>query len=295
MAELLKTNFFRMLPYLMPLLIAYFSGRYLCCRTNENTDKSTTSLLAFIKRPLFIALLGWILLGSLSAWLLVLLVFLSFMIVDWLLAKFSKYSWETFLLDLTMHILLLAGFSTLIVLNQNLHFTIFWYAIFGKTYFIVMIALIGFFFAVPIGGEIIGFLIEPFHKQLEAAKAPIATMDQDETPASANTTQEVTTISEKSSLQTGNQENSVKIPVERGFPKGGKIIGELERSLIFLFILANQPAGIGFLLATKVLFRFGDLKNKDLKESEYYFIGTLYSFFYGILFAYFTKYLLSFF
>jgi len=295
MAELLKTNFFRMLPYLMPLLIAYFSGRYLCCRTNKSTDDSNPPLLSLLKRPLFIALLGWVLLGSLSAWLLALLVFISFIIVDWLLAKFSKYSWETFLFDITVHILLLAGFSTMIVLNQNLHFTIFWYAIFGKTYFILMIALIGFFFTVPIGGEIIGFLLEPFHKQLKAVKASIATHDQDEISKPANTSQEVTTEQEQSSLQTSNHENAVNKPTERGFPNGGKIIGELERSLIFLFILVNQPVGIGFLLATKALFRFGDCKNKDIKESEYYFIGTFYSFFYGILFAYFTKYLLSFF
>ncbi|PCI06367.1 MAG: hypothetical protein COB81_01050 [Flavobacteriaceae bacterium] len=59
----------------------------------------------------------------------------------------------------------------------------------------------------------------------------------------------------------------------------GKWIGMLERVLILTFIVINQFAAIGFLLAAKSIFRFGDLtQKKDRKLTEYILIGTLLSF-----------------
>ncbi len=59
----------------------------------------------------------------------------------------------------------------------------------------------------------------------------------------------------------------------------GKYIGILERLLILLFVLVGQWAGVGFLLAAKSIFRFGDLKEaQDRKLTEYIMIGTLLSF-----------------
>ena len=58
-----------------------------------------------------------------------------------------------------------------------------------------------------------------------------------------------------------------------------KYIGILERVLIFVFILTNHFEAVGFLLAAKSIFRFGDLKEaQDLKLTEYVLIGTLLSF-----------------
>ena len=59
----------------------------------------------------------------------------------------------------------------------------------------------------------------------------------------------------------------------------GKYIGVLERLFVFTFVLMNHWEGIGFLIAAKSVFRFGDLKNSaDLKLTEYVLIGTLLSF-----------------
>lgn len=66
----------------------------------------------------------------------------------------------------------------------------------------------------------------------------------------------------------------------------GKYIGMLERLLILLFILVGQWSGVGFLLAAKSIFRFGDLKEaQDRKLTEYIMIGTLLSFGIAILAA----------
>lgn len=66
----------------------------------------------------------------------------------------------------------------------------------------------------------------------------------------------------------------------------GKYIGILERLFIFFFVVINFWEGIGFLLAAKSIFRFGDLKeSKDVRLTEYILIGTLLSFGFGILCA----------
>ena len=59
----------------------------------------------------------------------------------------------------------------------------------------------------------------------------------------------------------------------------GNYIGILERLLVVCFILTSHFEAIGFLLAAKSIFRFGDLKEaKDRKLTEYVMIGTLISF-----------------
>ncbi|WP_394776783.1 DUF3307 domain-containing protein [Flavobacterium sp.] len=59
----------------------------------------------------------------------------------------------------------------------------------------------------------------------------------------------------------------------------GNYIGILERLFVFCFILTGHFEAIGFLLAAKSIFRFGDLKEaKDRKLTEYVLIGTLISF-----------------
>ncbi len=73
--------------------------------------------------------------------------------------------------------------------------------------------------------------------------------------------------------------------------KAGRYIGILERLFVFIFVVTNHWEAIGFLLAAKSVFRFGDLtSSKDRKLTEYILIGTLLSFglalLIGILYLY---------
>jgi hypothetical protein len=80
-----------------------------------------------------------------------------------------------------------------------------------------------------------------------------------------------------------NPEKEIK-KEDESLAKAGKYIGILERLLIFVFIVIGQWAGVGFLLAAKSIFRFGDLTSaKDRKLTEYILIGTLLSFGLAIL------------
>jgi hypothetical protein len=66
---------------------------------------------------------------------------------------------------------------------------------------------------------------------------------------------------------------------EESLLNAGMYIGILERLFVFTFVVMNYWVGIGFLLAAKSVFRFGDLSRaKDRKLTEYILIGTLISF-----------------
>ena len=66
---------------------------------------------------------------------------------------------------------------------------------------------------------------------------------------------------------------------DNSLENAGNYIGILERLFVFSFIITGHFEAIGFLLAAKSIFRFGDLKEaKDRKLTEYVLIGTLLSF-----------------
>lgn len=71
----------------------------------------------------------------------------------------------------------------------------------------------------------------------------------------------------------------------------GNYIGIIERLFVFGFILTHHFDAIGFLLAAKSIFRFGDLKDaKDRKLTEYVLIGTLLSFGFALLIGFLIDY-----
>lgn len=63
---------------------------------------------------------------------------------------------------------------------------------------------------------------------------------------------------------------------DNGLNKGGAWIGLLERTAVFVLVLAGQFAAIGFLIAAKSVLRFQYAR--DRSHSEYVIIGTLASF-----------------
>lgn len=87
--------------------------------------------------------------------------------------------------------------------------------------------------------------------------------------------------------------NDLVIKRDTSLKNAGKYIGVLERILLFTFIVSGYWEPIGFLIAAKSIFRFGDLKEaKDRKLTEYILIGTLLSFSIAIIVGLLTRYLL---
>jgi hypothetical protein len=73
-------------------------------------------------------------------------------------------------------------------------------------------------------------------------------------------------------------------PNTQSLPNAGQWIGYIERILILTFVLIGSFEGVGFLLAAKSVFRFGELsKAKEIRTTEYVLIGTLASFAIAVL------------
>ncbi|GLX77005.1 hypothetical protein tinsulaeT_03450 [Thalassotalea insulae] len=86
------------------------------------------------------------------------------------------------------------------------------------------------------------------------------------------------TINASNPLQTTNTTNNF------GLNSAGAWIGYIERCLAISFVFIGQFSAIGFLVATKTIFRFGDLtKNKDMILTEYMMLGTLLSYAFALL------------
>ena len=81
---------------------------------------------------------------------------------------------------------------------------------------------------------------------------------------------------------------------DESLPRGGQLIGRLERLMIFMLVLAGQAGAIGFLIAAKSVLRFNELaRDRELRIGEYVIIGTLASFAWGIGIAFATVALLA--
>lgn len=79
----------------------------------------------------------------------------------------------------------------------------------------------------------------------------------------------------------------------KGLPGGGRMIGQLERGLIFAMVLLGQLQAIGLLVAAKSILRFGAVKD-DRAASEYVIIGTLASIAWALTAAFATQAVLNF-
>lgn len=76
------------------------------------------------------------------------------------------------------------------------------------------------------------------------------------------------------------------LDLPEGLENGGFMIGQLERGLIYLFVLVGHPAGVGFLIAAKSILRFDTTRDGDHGVAEYVIIGTLASFGWALVVSY---------
>jgi hypothetical protein len=81
-------------------------------------------------------------------------------------------------------------------------------------------------------------------------------------------------------------------PVEAAIEyKRGRVIGLLERLILFYLVLGHQFGALGFVIAAKTMARFKNLEDKNF--AEYFLVGTLLSIAAAGCVALFTGWLLS--
>lgn len=145
----------------------------------------------------------------------------------------------------------------------------FWLSAFGpelqRWYLMMLTVVAGIVLCVPTAGILIGFIMRPY---LDELRAPL--------PA-----RRIGLLMSRSR----------SVPNDfNGLKDGGRVIGWLERGLVFLLMLIEMPSGIGFLVAAKSILRFRDIQDSgQWKLTEYIIIGTLLSFTWAILTAVATQ------
>lgn len=96
--------------------------------------------------------------------------------------------------------------------------------------------------------------------------------------------QEIKVDNNKEKIEKKNQPNDQvkkESSISEKEKKIGIRIGIIERMLVIIFVAIGQYGAMGLILAGKSLARFEDLKDKNF--AEYYLLGTLLSFLFGII------------
>jgi len=206
-----------------------------------------------------VTLVSFLLCGLWRRWEILVVILATHATIDFIKTRIDKKGLWPFIVDQSAHLLVLIGLAAWIRMSAGS--AGFWMRLWGVNYLKALVVLGGLILVVRAGAIFIGFAVQDLQSQLERARKDAA----------------------------GAQEPGL-LSLRLGFPQGGRLIGQLERTLILLFVLVDQPAGIGFLIAAKSVFRFGEVKDAaNRMEAEYIIIGTLWSFLYGLLVAYLTK------
>ena len=247
---------------LICLLAAHFLADFLF-QSDADAQRKRRPLI-LIKHAFIVATSSYLICGIWDLWQIPLVIFLTHSLMDYIKATVKEENACAFILDQAVHLAIITAIVILIVGTKIIPInkpSTFWVELLGKGFLGFLILVSGLAVSIKAGGILIGLAVKPFTDELQ-----------------------------KEQERTGTNEAIIS----RGFESGGKIIGYLERSLIFLFILTGQPGSIGFLIAAKSIFRFGEIKDRQNRlEAEYIIIGTLMSFGYGIFIAYMTQFFLG--
>lgn len=231
----------------LPLVTAHILTDFGVQGDDEAANKSRPAVL--LKHAGIVAVLSYILVGRLELWIVPLIILASHALIDLVKTRMRRESLACLAADQMAHllvILLLGALYTENMLSESLS----WVLIFEPWYDKALILVSGFVLATNGGAIVVRTAMEPYVRQMRSLE----------------------------------EENSGGEPrTVDGLLHGGSAIGRLERALIFLLIWVGAPGGLGFLVAAKSIFRFGELKDAAQRmQTEYIMIGTLWSFAYGI-------------
>lgn len=242
-------------PAFLPLLTAHLLADFVIQTDEDVASKHRIGVL--LKHILIVTALSYLLLGIPGAWLPAVVIFASHLAIDYTKIRIGRDDLTAFSVDQLAHILVIAALAAAPALDGA---STLWATYFGESFYIVLAFLSGVIVAISGGAIVVGKAVDPFLLQMRA-------MDEVRTEP---------------------------IIPRYGFEQGGRRIGQLERALILLFVLANQLSAVGFLIAAKSILRIGEVKDRSHRmEAEYIIIGTLISFLWGLAAAFATRWLLE--
>jgi len=239
---------------LLALLTAHVIGDFLLQTAGDASGKHKIPIL--VRHAAVVAALSYLLAGLWQAWEIPLFVLITHAAIDRVKIAIGSRSVRGFLLDQLAHLAAVAGIVSLTATLRPLQ-PGYGFVLLGTLYLQMLILVSGAVLTIRAGGFLIGLAVQPLLSQMDGPQDPGTSAD---------------------GVFSG------------GLKGGGQLIGQLERALVFLFILMDQAAAVGFLITAKSIFRFGEVKDpKQRMLAEYIIVGTLMSFGYGIFLSYLTR------
>jgi len=223
----------------LTLLAAHLMGDFVLQTAQMAREKSRLGWL--LVHSGIVAVLSYVFVGHWLSFSIPAIIGVSHALIDAVKARVRGGA-TAFVIDQLTH---LAVIGAIAVAGSVFGTVSFWTVCFGKAYWVALAFICGAILTVRVGGFLVGFWVQPYLEEMRAA-AP--------------------------------HPDPAFRPV-RGLTNGGRLIGHWERALIFLFVGMGLPGSVGFLVAAKSIFRFGELKERENRmEAEYITIGTLMSF-----------------
>lgn len=247
---------------LICLVAAHFLSDFILQTDADAARKRNPIIL--LKHAVIVAATSYLLCGIWGLWQVPLAIFLIHGAADVIKTRLRSESAYAFLADQALHLGAIGAIVWVLSYSKMLPpagLPIFWVGLCGKAFLQGLVPMTGLIASVKAGGILIGLAVKTLPAELKASS--------------------------------GNGVGALGRGAH-GLENGGKIIGYLERGLIFLFILMEYPGGIGFLIAAKSILRFGEIKDRENRmQAEYIIIGTFMSYGYGILIALLTHAVLN--
>ena len=250
--------------YLFAFLLAgHIAGDFLLQTKTVATRKNRWAPLSL--HSAIVAGLSYLLCGAWPHWEIPLAIFLTHALIDRFKVMSGGKSTRAFVIDQLAHVTVTL-LTAVLVVRYGGELSLYWVHLFGPPFVKTVVFVAGAVATVRAGGFLIGLAVQPLLAQFADAQPPSGTASTEGLTAAPG----------------------------GGLIGGGQLIGQLERALVFLFIMMDQPAAVGFLITAKSIFRFGDIReHRQMMLAEYIIIGTLMSFAYGIFLSYLTKILID--
>ncbi|HRE03991.1 MAG TPA: DUF3307 domain-containing protein [Opitutaceae bacterium] len=234
------------------LVTAHLVGDYVLQTDRMAQSKYRWSVL--LVHGLLQGVVAYVLAGRWEAWELFAVTSLTHILID--RARISFRGGRSFALavDQMAHLAVVAG---LVFASDSASVWSAWTVWLGPSYLRLLVLIAGAVLCVRVAGVVIGYWVQPYLAEIEMKRSADSAA-----------------------------------PSNRGLTNGGRVIGQWERALIFIFIGLGQTGAVGFLVAAKSIFRFGELKDRENRmEAEYITIGTLMSFGWATVVAHATWWL----
>lgn len=238
--------------FILSLFAAHLIGDYVLQTNRMALGKRRVPIL--ILHALIQAAVAYLLVGRWGAWMVPLVIAVSHAGIDRIKAGMVRPGALALVLDQLAHVLVIGALALWLESARDYSY---WALTLSPEIGRAWVMICGIILTIRVAGVFIGMWVQPYLREIEQAKGAVAVA-----------------------------------PLARGLTRGGSTIGQWERALIFLLVGVGQPGGIGFLIAAKSIFRFGELKDKENRmEAEYITIGTLMSFGWAMTTAYLTWWL----